>query len=141
MPADLPIGTKIRFLATLTDGPNEDHPIILYARKGELGVINGHGLMKQLAEALLAELADRGQIVEGGWKAFELLTGLKGLPEGGRSECRDIFFSGAQHVFGCIVGMLDEGKDATEKDLDRMAKLHAELQAFAEELKTRRPGP
>lgn len=39
----IPIGTRIRFTRTLTEGPNEDHPAILFAQAGELGSITGHG--------------------------------------------------------------------------------------------------
>ena len=35
----LPVGTRIRFLKTLEAGPNEDHPAIIYARKGDLGTV------------------------------------------------------------------------------------------------------
>lgn len=36
-------GTRIRFLRTLEDGPNEDRPGYVYARRGELGKVTGHG--------------------------------------------------------------------------------------------------
>lgn len=35
----LPVGTRIRFLKTLTEGPTEDHPGRLYASKGDLGTV------------------------------------------------------------------------------------------------------
>ena len=38
-----PIGTRIRFVMTLDCGPTGDHPALLYASKGELGTITGHG--------------------------------------------------------------------------------------------------
>lgn len=39
----LPIGTRIQFTQTLEAMANEDHPAIVYATKGELGYITGHG--------------------------------------------------------------------------------------------------
>lgn len=36
-------GTRIRFLKTLTSGPDEFSPGNLYARKGDGGVVAGHG--------------------------------------------------------------------------------------------------
>ena len=39
----LPVGTRIRFVKTLTSGPDEDGPGNLYARRGEGGVVTGHG--------------------------------------------------------------------------------------------------
>lgn len=38
-----PIGTRIRFTRRLDCGPTGDHPGFLYARRGELGRIVGHG--------------------------------------------------------------------------------------------------
>lgn len=41
-----PIGTRIRFKQSLVEGPNEDHPAIMFARCGELGTITGHGTIE-----------------------------------------------------------------------------------------------
>lgn len=90
---------------------------------------------KQLADSLLQELSDRGQIVEGGWKAYELLSGLKNASEIQRNECRKAFFLGAQHLFASIIGFLSPGTEADDLDLERMTKLDAELRAFLGTLK------
>lgn len=42
-PQPLPVGTRIRFTRTLDCGPTGDHPALLYAKRGELGSITGHG--------------------------------------------------------------------------------------------------
>ena len=89
---------------------------------------------KQIADALLRELSDRGQIIEGGWKAYEKLT-LEGTSEIQRSECRKAFFFGAQHLFASVLGMLSPDAEPTELDLERMDKLDAELRRFLEEIK------
>ncbi len=39
----LPVGTRIRFTRTLEADGTGDHPALLYAEKGELGEITGHG--------------------------------------------------------------------------------------------------
>ena len=39
----LPVGTRIRFLRTLTAPANEDHPAIVYAESGDGGAVTGHG--------------------------------------------------------------------------------------------------
>ncbi len=90
---------------------------------------------KQIADALLRELSDRGQIIEGGWKAYELLTGLKDASEVQRTECRKAYFFGAQHLFASIMGFLEPGTEPTELDLERMDKLDQELRRFVEEIK------
>lgn len=89
---------------------------------------------QQLADNLLRELSDRGQIIEGGWRAYELLT-LRGTSELQRSECRKAFFFGAQHLFASVLGMMDEDKEPTAQDLERMDKLDKELKRFIEEMK------
>lgn len=39
----LPVGTRIQFIRTMIEGPDEDGPARLYATKGEYGTITGHG--------------------------------------------------------------------------------------------------
>jgi hypothetical protein len=38
-----PVGTRIRFLKTLEEAPNEAHPWVMFACAGERGIITGHG--------------------------------------------------------------------------------------------------
>lgn len=88
----------------------------------------------QIADNLLRELSDRGQIVEGGWKAMEILS-LSGHSELQRSEMRKAFFFGAQHVFASMLNMMDDGREPTEQDLKRMTLLQDELEKFTIEMK------
>jgi hypothetical protein len=39
----LPIGTRIVFTKSLFAPPCEDHPSLIYARKGDGGCVTGHG--------------------------------------------------------------------------------------------------
>lgn len=39
----LPVGTRIKFLKTLTEPACGDHPALLYATEGEAGVVTKHG--------------------------------------------------------------------------------------------------
>ena len=39
----LPVGTRIRFLRTLEQGPTEESPPLLFANTGEEGEVTGHG--------------------------------------------------------------------------------------------------
>ena len=39
----LPIGTRIRFIKSLYGHATGDSPACIYAEKGELGVVTGHG--------------------------------------------------------------------------------------------------
>jgi hypothetical protein len=39
----LPVGTRIRFIESLYGHATGDSPACVYAKKGELGVVTGHG--------------------------------------------------------------------------------------------------
>lgn len=90
--------------------------------------------IREIANALNKELADKGKIIEGGWKAYEVLT-LEGTSDIQKSECRKAFFYGAAHLFSSIMNFLEPGLEETEMDLERMDKLHAEISKFMEEMK------
>lgn len=80
-------------------------------------------------------MLDQGKIVAAGWAGFELLCVPASAPDTQRAEMRKAFFSGAQHLFASIMTGLEEDKEPTDTDLRRMDLIHAELEAFAEELK------
>lgn len=87
-----------------------------------------------VVDALTKEWADKGLIVEGGWRAF-VATALKDAPEQQVREMRKAYFLGAQHVFASMLSFLDgPGDDATEQDMRRMGLLHNELDAFGQSL-------
>lgn len=91
-------------------------------------------LQRQIADALNRELADRGQIIEGGWKAFEILS-LQECSELQRTEMRKAYFFGAQHLWATVMNILEPGEEPTELDMERMSKINAELDRFVEEIK------
>ncbi len=86
--------------------------------------------LKELADRFAREATLRGEIVRAGWIGYNLLVLNKNAPAIQRAECEMAFFSGAQHLFGSIMQVLDADKDPTESDLKMMANIHAELQAF-----------
>lgn len=90
---------------------------------------------KKIANALLQELSDRGQIIEGGWRAYASLSGLDKASDVQRTECRKAFFLGAQHLFMSVMGMLSADAEPTELDIERMNKLDKELRSFLATLK------
>lgn len=90
--------------------------------------------IREIADNLMRELSDRGQIIEGGWRAYELLTGLKDAPAIQRHECRKAWYLGAQHLFASILSFLEPGTEETPTDMERMDKLDAELKRFMQEM-------
>ena len=91
-------------------------------------------MAREIADALTRECTDRGQIIEGGWKALELLM-LKDASDIQRSEMRKAYFFGAQHLFASIMNILEPGAEPTDLDMERMTKIHEELEKFVEEIK------
>lgn len=78
---------------------------------------------------LSRELTDQGKLIEAGWISLRLAANPSASPEQLR-EMRMAFFAGAQHLFVSIMTILDPGDEATQKDLDRLDLINAELQAF-----------
>lgn len=90
--------------------------------------------MSRVIDKILAEWADKGKIVEGGWWAYVATSGLETAPELQRTEMRKAYMLGAQHLFASIMGILDPGAEPTEKDLKRMDLIHRELETFRRSL-------
>jgi hypothetical protein len=91
-------------------------------------------VVNALIDKILAEWADKGKIIEGGWAAYVATSGLETAPEIQRREMRKAYMLGAQHLFTSIMGILDPGSEPTEKDLKRMDLIHNELEAFRRSL-------
>lgn len=87
-----------------------------------------------LADELAKKLADDSKMVEGGWLGFLLALKLKDAPPDQLREMRLAFFAGAMHVFFTLMHILDPGQEPTEKDMQRMDKLHEELDRFRKEM-------
>lgn len=84
-------------------------------------------------ERLHRELADSGKLIEAGWVSLRIACDLIDAPAGQLREMRMAFFGGAQHLFGSIMTILEPGEEPTEKDLDRMSLIDAELKKFIQD--------
>lgn len=89
---------------------------------------------KQERDALIAQLTkdmvSKGKLIEAGFTAMRLTAMHPDAPPEQVSEMRLAFFAGAQHLFGSIMGILDEGRDPTDADMLRMEQISNELEAF-----------
>jgi hypothetical protein len=83
-----------------------------------------------LLERLTRELVDKGLLIEAGWVSLRIAAGLIDAPKIQLEEMRGAFFAGAQHLFASIMSTLDPDAEPTEKDLERMDKIHRELETF-----------
>lgn len=92
-------------------------------------------VVRAAAEEITKRLGEQGKLVEGGWRAFMLLTDLDKASEVQRNEMRKAYYAGCQHLFSSIMTIMDPGEEPTEADLRKMDFIHQELEAFVEELK------
>lgn len=94
-----------------------------------------HPKIKAVVDEISKAQADRGQLVDIGWKAYRVVM----LPRHAQSaemeeQFRYTYFSGAQHLFASIMNVLDSDREPTARDLERMSKINDELDGFAREL-------
>ncbi len=86
--------------------------------------------LAELADRIAAEWADKGMLLEGGWRAYVATSGLATAPELQQSEMRKAFFLGAEHLYSCMMQVMDPGEEPTDRDMLRMSLIDAELEKF-----------
>jgi len=97
----------------------------------------------KLINEITNKLIDEGTLIEAGFVIFLDKEGLskERLSYEQIEPLRLAFFCGAQHLFGTITTMLDEGTEPTDADLRKMDSILHELQRFVETLKSRHASP
>jgi hypothetical protein len=83
------------------------------------------------------EFTAMGKLIEAGWIGLRLAAIPLDTPPAQLDDMRIAFFSGAQHLFGSLMTILDPGEEPTDADLKRMDLIDAELRAFLEDFKLR----
>ena len=76
------------------------------------------------------DLVDQGKLIEAGWVGLRIAAVPADASALQLSEMRTAFFAGAQHLFGSIMGILDDDAETTDDDLRRLTLIDQELQAF-----------
>lgn len=69
-------------------------------------------------------------IIQDLWESYRQQVVPHDAPLVQVQETKRAFFAGVNGLFGAIIGILDEGSEATERDLLVMAAIHRELEAF-----------
>lgn len=87
----------------------------------------------ELVQAITEKLVDEGLIIEGGFAGFKSLCIPKNVSDDQINDMRMAFFAGAQHLFSSIMAVMDSDREPTEKDMERMDIIHAELEKFRAE--------
>ena len=88
-------------------------------------------------ERLSREFTDQGKLIEAGWIGLRIAAIAPDAPALQLEEMRNAFFAGAQHLFGSIMNILDPGEEPTEKDMERIGLIDAELRSFIQEFELR----
>lgn len=83
------------------------------------------------------ELVDKGKLIEAGWVGLRLSAVPEDAGKTQLEEMRTAFFAGAQHLFGSIMGILDDDREPTEADLRRMSLISDELDIFIADFQRR----
>ena len=91
----------------------------------------------RLTAELSKKAADQGRLIELGWLSYRAMVISPNAPQVQIDECWFAFMSGAQHLFGSIMAILDPGTEETEADLTKMDLINKELQAFTKEVSLR----
>lgn len=91
----------------------------------------------EVADGIAKELTDKGLLIEAGWAAFRALCIPADAPPIQLHEMRCAFFTGAQHLFGSIMGALDPGEEPSEADMRRISLIDKELHQFIKEFELR----
>ena len=69
-----------------------------------------------------------------GWESYRDMVLPKDAPDIQLTECKQSFFAGAAILWESVMQGLDSGDDATEGDMQRMADIQAEIDAFGQEI-------
>jgi hypothetical protein len=86
-------------------------------------------------------LVDDGKLIEAGWIGLRRAAVAPEADAIQLEEMRTAFFAGAQHLFGSIMGILDDDREPTAADLNRMGLINAELEIFIREFRQRHDLP
>jgi hypothetical protein len=86
------------------------------------------------AERIVREWAEKGKLVEGGWRSFRQVM-MKDLnfddPAQREDSLRTLYFLASDHLFASLVGaLLDPGHTETDGDMRRFDNVRRELEQF-----------
>jgi hypothetical protein len=92
--------------------------------------------VRKMADEMSKRLADEGRLIEAGWTIMRKMI----PPTASEEQIRDMriaYMCGAQHLFSCIIGILDPGSEVTASDMRRMDLINNELASFEKEMALR----
>jgi len=78
--------------------------------------------------------------IKAGWDSYRKTVMPQDAPDIQIRECRQAFYAGASILFQGLMTALDPGEEPTDADLQRMADIQNELDAFGQEIDRRYMG-
>lgn len=90
------------------------------------------GVTEDFLRNLAKALADQGKLIEAGWLGMRIAAIPVNAPQAQLDDMRMAFFGGAQHLFGSIMGIMDDDSEPTVGELKRLDAISEELQRFIE---------
>ncbi len=103
--------------------------------------IDRHRITELLAAELAKIATDKGHLVEIGWIGMLRHVIPKDASDTQVGEMRKAFFMGAEHLYASIMSIMDEDREPTERDMNRMSLIHNELEAFRKEVTSHHSAP
>lgn len=103
------------------------------------GIIKGDARtpknIQDLIVVITKKYADEGKIIEAGFATMLATGAINGnLQPEVIAQLRMVFFAGAQHLWGSIMSMSDDGANVTDAESRRMDLINEELIAFAKDI-------
>lgn len=97
----------------------------------------GEHKKRSITDQLIHDLMDKGLIIEAGWLSFRAVCVSVDAGADQIKDMRISFFAGAHNLFHSLLIGLAEDAEPTEEDMQKMNKIHKELDDFMTELKLR----
>ena len=68
------------------------------------------------------------------WAVFDVMVFDGGVTSASKTQARRVFYAGAQAILDIMLTELDQAREGSESDVDRVMALSAELRMFREDI-------
>lgn len=97
--------------------------------------MNRREAIENTTDELAKLMASEGRLIESGFVGLMSAAYPNGVGDDQKSQLRQSFFAGAQHLFGSIMGIMDDDSEPTAGDFKKIDLIDHELQAWIHEFK------
>lgn len=83
--------------------------------------------VRVIVERILKKFADEGRLIEGGWASFvEYLD--PNITAAQLHLLKTAYYASAEHLFSSIMAIMDDDREPTENDLNKMGLIEKEIE-------------